>query len=94
MRNVIYKEYLTTFQNALFCVTKTIDKIMTGEIDPADLIISKQLRMDITKYRSLFPHVAAAILLSKTKGQAPRRGDIIEYVYTNSEHQNISRTFV
>ena len=43
-----------TLENALFCVTKTIDKIMTGEIDPADLIISKQLRMDITKYRSLF----------------------------------------
>ena len=47
-----------TLENALFCVTKTIDKIMTGEIDPKDLIISNQLRMDITKYRSLFPHVA------------------------------------
>ena len=43
-----------TLENALFCVTKTIDKVMTGEIDPADLIISKQLRMDITKYKSLF----------------------------------------
>ena len=43
-----------TLENALFCVTKTIDKIMTGEIDPADLIISKQLRMDITKYRITF----------------------------------------
>ncbi len=31
--------------------------------DPADLIISKQLRMDITEYRSLFPHVATAIQL-------------------------------
>lgn len=77
-----------TLENALFCVTKTIDKIMTGEIDPADLVISKQLRMDITKYRSLFPHVAAAIQLSKTNGKAPSRGDIIEYIYTNSQHQN------
>jgi hypothetical protein len=50
-----------TLENALICVTKTIDKIMTGEIDRADLIISKQLRMDITKYRSLFPQVAAAV---------------------------------
>ena len=77
-----------TLENALFCVTKTIDKIMTGEIDPADLIISKQLRMDITEYRSLFPHVAAAIQLSKTNGKAPSRGDIIEYIYTDSQHQN------
>ena len=63
-----------TLENALFCVTKTIDKIMTGEIDPADLIISKQLRMDIIKYKSLFPHVAAAIQLSKTNGKTPSRG--------------------
>jgi DNA polymerase elongation subunit (family B) len=77
-----------TLENALFCVTKTIDKIMTGEIDPADLIISKQLRMDITKYRSLFPHVAAAIQLSKANGKAPSRGDIIQYIYTDSQHQN------
>lgn len=77
-----------TLENALLCITKTIDKIMTGEIDPADLIISKQLRMDITKYRSLFPHVAAAIQLSKTNGKAPSRGDIVEYIYTDSQHQN------
>jgi len=77
-----------SLENALFCVTKTIDKIMTGEIDPADLIISKQLRMDITKYRSLFPHVAAAIQLSKINGKTPSKGDIIEYIYTDSQHQN------
>ena len=77
-----------TLENALFCVTKTIDKVMTGEIDPADLIISKQLRMDITKYRYLFPHVAAAIQLSKTNGKPPSKGDIIQYIYTDSQHQN------
>ena len=61
---------------------------MTGEIEPADLIISKQLRMDITKYRSLFPHVAAAIQLSKANGKPPSRGDTIQYIYTDSQHQN------
>ena len=76
-----------TLENALFCVTKTIDKVMTGEIDPADLIISKQLRMDITKYRSLFPHVAAAIQLSNN-GKPPSKGDIIQYIYTDCQHQN------
>jgi hypothetical protein len=35
---------------------------MTGEgLDDKDLIISKLLRQDIQKYRSLFPHVSAAI---------------------------------
>ena len=73
-----------TLENALFCVTKTIDKVMTGEIDPANLIISKQLRMDITKYRSIFPHVAAAIQLSKANGKPPSKGDTIQYIYTDS----------
>ena len=77
-----------TLENALFCVTKTIDKIMTGEIETADLIISKQLRMDITKYKNIFPHVAAAIQLSKTNGKQPSKGDIIQYIYTDSQHQN------
>ncbi len=76
-----------TLEDALFCVTKTIDKIMTGDISPKDLIISKQLRMDITKYKSIFPHVAAAIQLTNT-GKKPVRGDIIQYIYTNVEHQN------
>jgi len=35
---------------------------MTGEgLDGKDLVISKLLRQDIQKYRSLFPHVSAAI---------------------------------
>ncbi len=50
-----------TLESALFCLTVTIDKVMTGEIETGDLVISKQLRMDITKYKSIFPHVAAAL---------------------------------
>ena len=77
-----------TLDNALLCVTKTIDKIMTGEIHTQDLIISKQLRMDITKYKNIFPHVAAAIQLGNANGKRPNRNDIIQYVYTDSQHQN------
>ena len=77
-----------TLENALLCVTETIDKIMTCEIETKDLVISKQLRMDITKYRNIFPHVAAAIQLSKNNGKQSTRGDIIQYIYTDSEHQN------
>jgi DNA polymerase elongation subunit (family B) len=78
----------TTLENALLCVTKTIDKIMTGEIETEDLVISKQLRMNITKYKNIFPHVAAAIQLSNNNGKRPNRNEIIQYIYTDSQHQN------
>jgi DNA polymerase elongation subunit (family B) len=59
---------------------------MTGEIELQDLIISKQLRMNIYNYRSIFPHLAATIQLSNNERVS--RGDNIEYVYTDSQHQN------
>ena len=38
-----------TLEAGFFCVIKTIDKVMTGEIDRQDFVISKQLRMDLRK---------------------------------------------
>ena len=78
--------YDKTLEEALLCITKTIDKVMTGEIEIQDLVISKQLRMNIRNYRSIFPHVAAAMQLSNNERVS--RGDNIEYVYTDSQHQN------
>jgi DNA polymerase elongation subunit (family B) len=78
--------YDKTLEEALLCITKTIDKVMTGGIELRDLIISKQLRMNIYNYRSIFPHVAAAIQLSNNERVS--RGNNIEYVYTDSQHQN------
>jgi DNA polymerase elongation subunit (family B) len=72
-------------------ITKAINKIMTGEgIQHQDLVISKLLRQDIEKYRSLFAHVSAAIQLlnSKGGGKYPSKGDTIQYIYTNSKHNN------
>jgi DNA polymerase elongation subunit (family B) len=77
-----------TLENALLCVTRTIDKIMTREVETEDLVISKQLRMDITKYRNIFPHVAAAIQYTTQNGKLPNKGKMIQYVYTDSQHQN------
>jgi DNA polymerase elongation subunit (family B) len=58
---------------------------MTGEgLDDKDLVISKLLRQDIAKYKSLFPHVSAAIQLTKH----PIKGDTIQYIYTDSRHNN------
>jgi DNA polymerase elongation subunit (family B) len=66
------------YENALLLVTKAIDKIMLGgqDIIQDDLVVSKLLGQDIIKYRSLFPHVSAAIQLSN-EDKHPSKGDII-----------------
>jgi DNA polymerase elongation subunit (family B) len=78
------------YENAILLVTKAIDRIMTGEdIAEQDLVISKLLRQDIEKYKSLFPHVSAAIQLSSNRdGPYPAKGDTINYIYTNTQHKN------
>ncbi|MGC2669911.1 MAG: DNA polymerase domain-containing protein [Candidatus Nitrosopolaris sp.] len=75
------------YENALLLVNKTIDKVMTGEIQIKDLMVSKMLGQDLTKYRSLFPHVSAALQLTEA-GKSLIRGDIIRYIYTDSAHKN------
>lgn len=52
------------------------------------LVISKLLRQDISKYKSLFPHVSTAIQLSNGTRKYPMKGDTIQYIYTNSKHNN------
>jgi DNA polymerase elongation subunit (family B) len=80
------------YENCLLLVTKAIDKIMTGEdVHQEDLVISKLLGQDIEKYKSLFPHVSAAIQLLSNKGGGgnyPTKGDTIQYIYTDSQHKN------
>ena len=73
------------YENALLLVTQAIDTIMTGEgLDDKDLVMSKLLRQDIQRYRSLFPHVSAAI----QSRRYPLKGDTIRYIYTDSKHNN------
>jgi DNA polymerase-2 len=70
------------YEDALLLVTQAIDKIMTGEdIQQQDLVISKFLRQDISKYKNLFPHVSAAIQLSNDTGKFPMKGDTIQYIF-------------
>ena len=52
------------------------------------MIVSKLLGQNIIKYKSLFPHVSAAIQLSNKKDKQPSKGDTIKYIYTNSQHKN------
>jgi DNA polymerase elongation subunit (family B) len=80
------EEVITTgYGNALSYITKSIDKLMNGEVQITDLVISKLLRQNIEKYRALFPHVAAAIRLN-ISGVITNRGDSIQYVHTDSNH--------
>ena len=39
------------------------------------------------KYKSLFPHVSAAIQLSN-EGKSKAVGESVEYIFTNSRHTN------
>ncbi len=75
------------YENTLLLVTRTIDKVMTGEIQMKDLVVSKMLRQDLIKYRSLFPHVSAALQLTEA-GKSLVRGDIIQFIYTDAGHKN------
>jgi DNA polymerase elongation subunit (family B) len=75
------------YENALLLVTRTIDKVMTGKIQLKDLVVSKMLRQDLTKYRSLFPHVSAALQMTEA-GKSLDRGDIIQYIHTDAAHKN------
>ena len=76
------------YDNALLLVTKTIDKIMTAEIEMQELVVSKVLRQDLAKYGSLFPHVSAALQLTEA-GKSLVRGDIIQYIHTDTAHKNM-----
>ena len=75
------------YENALLLVTRTIDKVMAGEIQIKDLVVSKMLRQDLDRYKSLFPHVSAALQLTEA-GKSLVRGDMIQYIYTDSAHKN------
>src|ERR687892_2699080 len=81
-----FEEVLTVgYEKALLYITQSIDKLMNGEVRVTDLVISKLLRQNIEKYRSLFPHVAAATRLN-ISGVTTDRGDNIQYVHTDSNH--------
>jgi DNA polymerase elongation subunit (family B) len=62
--------------------------MVAEDVTQQDLVISKLLRQDIEQYKSLFPHVSAAIQLSSADGRYPSKGDTINYIYTNTQHKN------
>ena len=75
------------YERTLLLVTRTIDKVMTGNIKLQDLVVSKLLGQGLDKYKSLFPHVSAAIQLA-IEGKSTMTGQGVEYIFTNSRHTN------
>jgi len=74
-------------QKAIACTQETVEKVLTGHLETSELIISKSLRMPVERYRSLFPHVLAAIQL-RQHGQQVKPGDLVDYVFVDTEQAN------
>ena len=75
------------YEKALLLLTRTIDKLMTGSIELQDLVVSKLLGQRLDEYKSLFPHVSAAIQLA-IKGKSTPVGEGVKYVFTNTRDTN------
>ena len=79
------EEVLTIgYENALLYITHSIDKLMNDEVPITDLVISKLLRQNIEKYRSLFPHVAAAIRLNVSGVITNRGNSEVRFIFVES----------
>jgi DNA polymerase elongation subunit (family B) len=60
---------------------------MTGKMSLKELAVSKTLRKNVNKYRSIFPHVAAAIQLA-SRGKNVKEGEDVNFIYKDSDHHN------
>jgi len=81
------------YKKAFDHVVKNCDLIRMGKIPLDELVISKVLRKPVNTYRSLFPHVIAAIQMTQ-KGKRLKHGEKIDFVYVNAEHANPLRRVV
>ena len=72
---------------AIQLTQEALEIVQSGDMPVSELVISKVLRMPIERYRSLFPHVLAAVQLRQNK-QSVRPGDPVEYVYADMKQVN------
>ena len=72
---------------AIEFTVQTLDELRLGNVPLNELIISKVLRMPVERYRSLFPHVTAAVQL-RQKHRSVKTGDFIDYVYVDATQVN------
>ncbi len=65
----------------------TYRQIMKGDVDPAELAISKRIRKDLNAYKSMFPHVVVARHLA-WQGKRLEEYETVDFVFTNAKHGN------
>jgi len=85
--------WMRQYKHALDYVIETCDLIRSGKVPLNELVISKNLRKPIYTYKSLFPHVVAAIQMAE-KGKRLKYGEKIDFLYTDAEHRNPFRRVV
>jgi len=72
---------------AIEFTSQMVDELRLGNVPLSELVISKVLRMPVARYRSLFPHVTAAVQL-RQKHRPVRVGDLVNYVYVDTGRFN------
>lgn len=77
----------TSYEKALQVVTEAIDGVTNGEVPTENLVISKILRKPASQYRSIVPHVSAAIQLA-VRGKVVNPGETVDFIYTDADHHN------
>jgi DNA polymerase elongation subunit (family B) len=75
------------YDRALQVVTEAIEDLMMDRVPPEDLVVSKILRKPVSQYRSMFPHVSAAIQLIG-RGRDVKPGETVDFIYTDADHHN------
>ena len=81
------------YKKAFNYVIETCNLIRKGKVPLNTLVVSKVLRKPVNTYRSLFPHVVAAIQMAQ-KGKRLKKGENINFIYVNAEHKNPFRRVV
>jgi len=77
----------TRVQRATEYTQETVERVLSGSLETSELVVSKYLRMPVERYRSLLPHVLAAIQL-RQHGRQVKPGGLIDYVYVDTEQVN------
>jgi len=81
------------YRKAFEYVVEKCDLIQTGKAPAEELVISKILRKPVDTYRSLLPHVVAAIQMVQ-KGKQLKNRERIDFVYVDAENRNPFRRII
>lgn len=75
------------FEDACSYVEESSRRLMNGEVDSEDLVISKLLWKPPEEYRSMLPHVIASRIMEH-KGKVFDKFEPVRFVYASADHRN------